>query len=38
MDKDNYVAPSNSPQLEYMTLNSQSNQVSKAADFTTNTG
>jgi len=37
MDEDDPVAPSNSPQLEYATPNSQSNQVSKAADFTTNT-
>ena len=36
MDEDNPVAPSNSLQLEHITSNSQSNQVSKVADFTTN--
>jgi len=36
MDEDDPVALSNSPQLKYTTSNSQSNQVSKAADFTTN--
>ena len=32
MNKDNPVTISNSPQLEYMTLKSQENQVSKVAD------
>ncbi len=35
--KDNPIVPSNSSQLEYMTSNSQNNQVSKTADFSTNT-
>jgi len=35
--KDDPIASSNSLQLEYMTPNSQNNQVSKAADFPTNT-
>ena len=32
MNKDNPVTISNSPQLKYMTLKSQENQVSKVAD------
>ena len=32
MNEDNPVTISNSPQLEYMTLKSQENQVSKVAD------
>ena len=37
MVKDNPVAPSDSPQLKYVTLKSQENQVSKVVDSSTNT-
>ena len=37
MVKNDQIVPFDSSQLEYATLNSQSNQVSKATDYTTNT-
>ena len=37
MVEDNLAALSDSPQLEYVTSKSQSNQVSKMADLTSNT-
>ena len=36
--EDDQIVPSDSPQLEYTTPNSQCNQVSKMTDYTTNTG